>query len=338
MKKALLLMLLFIFISTNALSQNFIQGKITGAVQEGISVKLYKPYCGSDAVIVDTITTNTNGYYGFGCLDNGTYSVVPDYAGYYFNPEYEEVAIPQTEIQSYDFVASGIYTISGTVSGDIQEGVTITLSGDDSETTITASAGSYSFTDLVSGSYTITPRSIAYTFDPESSTVEIINTNVIGIDFTAISGCNYVDRFVDDSGTVTDCRTGLVWLKNANCFNQQIWDNAMSSAAGLNSGECGLTDGSVEGDWRLPKFEELSGIKADSLTGNPNNPSSIWTIPEAPFFNVQHHYYWSTTNCSATGQAWFSAVGLDSACASATFDDQYVWPVRQPIDTGEMVF
>jgi hypothetical protein len=146
-------------------------------------------------------------------------------------------------------------------------------------------------------------------------------------------------RFVDNGdGTVTDTLTNLSWLKNANCYGARTWDNATLDAAGLNSGECGLTDGSVEGDWRLPTFEEQSGIKADSPTRNPNNPSGIWTIPDAPFFNVQPHYYWSTTNCSATGQAWFSAVGFDSACTSATCDDQYVWPVRQPIDTGEMVF
>jgi hypothetical protein len=37
-KKALLLMFVLMFISTNALSQNWIQGRITGDVQEGISV------------------------------------------------------------------------------------------------------------------------------------------------------------------------------------------------------------------------------------------------------------------------------------------------------------
>jgi hypothetical protein len=143
-------------------------------------------------------------------------------------------------------------------------------------------------------------------------------------------------RFVDNGdGTVTDTLTNLIWLKNANCYGAQTWDNATLDTAGLNNGECGLTDGSAEGDWRLPTFEELSGIKADFPTRSPNNPSFSWTIPAAPFLNVQPHYYWSTTNCSGTGQAWFSALGFDSACASATCDDQYVWPVRQPIDTGK---
>ena len=146
-------------------------------------------------------------------------------------------------------------------------------------------------------------------------------------------------RFIDnDDGTVLDNLTNLVWLRNANCFGAQTLDNATLDAAGLKSGECGLTDDSVEGDWRLPTFEELSGLKADSHTRNPNYLSGSWIIPGTPFLSVQPNYYWSTTNCSLTGQAWFRAVGFDFACTAATCDDQYAWPVRQPIDTDEMIF
>ena len=146
-------------------------------------------------------------------------------------------------------------------------------------------------------------------------------------------------RFIDnDDGTVSDNLTNLVWLRNANCFGAQTLDNATLDAAGLKSGECGLTDDSVEGDWRLPTFEELSGLKADSHTRNPNYLSGSWIIPGTPFLSVQPKYYWSTTNCSLTGQAWFRAVGFDFACTAATCDDQYGWPVRQPINTDEMIF
>ena len=146
-------------------------------------------------------------------------------------------------------------------------------------------------------------------------------------------------RFIDnDDGTVSDNLTNLVWLRNANCFGAQTLDNATLDAAGLKSGECGLTDDSVEGDWRLPTFEELSGLKADSHTRNPNYLSGSWIIPGTPFLSVQPNYYWSTTNCSLTGLAWFRAVGFDFACTAATCDDQYAWPVRQPIDTDEMIF
>ena len=64
-------------------------------------------------------------------------------------------------------------------------------------------------------------------------------------------------RFTDNgNGTVTDNNTNLVWLKDAYCFGEQNWDDAMSTAASLATGSCGLTDGSLAGYWRLPTKEE----------------------------------------------------------------------------------
>ena len=38
-------------------------------------------------------------------------------------------------------------------------------------------------------------------------------------------------RSVDNGdGTVTDMLTGLVWLRNANCFGQRTWMNALADA------------------------------------------------------------------------------------------------------------
>jgi hypothetical protein len=63
--------------------------------------------------------------------------------------------------------------------------------------------------------------------------------------------------------TVTACRTDLIWLKDANYFGEQLWSTAISLANELNDGECGLSDGSVEGDWRLPTKEDLQGLGTD---------------------------------------------------------------------------
>jgi hypothetical protein len=103
-KKAILFMLVLMFISTNALSQNWIQGQITGDIKEGITVQLYKIICGSDDDWVWFSKSNSEGYYGFGNLANGSYRVVPENASHLFNPEFINVEIPQTIIQSYDFI------------------------------------------------------------------------------------------------------------------------------------------------------------------------------------------------------------------------------------------
>jgi hypothetical protein len=97
------------------------------------------------------------------------------------------------------------FTISGTVSGAIQQGVTITLSGDSSDTTTTDASGYYSFPDLVNGSYTIipsvTPSSLIwYSFTPFNKAVTINKADVGANDFTSTE--NAVLTF-SISGTIT---------------------------------------------------------------------------------------------------------------------------------------
>ena len=47
-------------------------------------------------------------------------------------------------------------------------------------------------------------------------------------------------RFIDNKdGTVTDSLTGLIWLKNMNCFGMMDWEGAMLAAKSLKDGDCG---------------------------------------------------------------------------------------------------
>jgi hypothetical protein len=116
-KKALLLMLFLMFISTNALSQNTIYGTVgnvsSGDVQEGVTVELYTTSCGGD-ILEATTETDVNGYYSFGGLNSQRYLILVEEIGYRFVPVSAWVDIPQTEPQSYDFTATVIrYTDNG---------------------------------------------------------------------------------------------------------------------------------------------------------------------------------------------------------------------------------
>jgi hypothetical protein len=130
-------------------------------------------------------------------------------------------------------------------------------------------------------------------------------------------------RFTDNgNGTVTDNLTGLIWLKNANCFGARNWTQALSDANTLNSGECGLGDGSSEGDWRLPNVRELQSL-IDYGRYSPALPSGH------PFTGVQSSLYWSsTTQATNASYAW----GVYMRCGHVHWDDKmrtrYVWPVR----------
>jgi hypothetical protein len=134
------------------------------------------------------------------------------------------------------------------------------------------------------------------------------------------------------NGTVTDNLTGLIWLKDADCFGTKSWTNALSSANGLASGSCGLSDGSSAGDWRLPNREELYSL-VDFAFYAPAVSNAAGTAKWSagdPFTNVQSSYYWSSTTYAAeTPYAWYVYMSWgyvgDNNPKSNPY---YVWPVR----------
>ena len=130
-------------------------------------------------------------------------------------------------------------------------------------------------------------------------------------------------RFTDNNnGTVTDNLTGLIWLKNANCFGRRTWADALSDVNGLNSGECGLTDGTVAGDWRLPNRNELTSL-LDLGTVNPALPAGH------PFTNFVAFWYWSSSTFDNTGSAWVvDFIGGMVGFGENTIDDFFVTAVR----------
>jgi hypothetical protein len=71
------------------------------------------------------------------------------------------------------------------------------------------------------------------------------------------------NRYVDcGNGTVTDTATGMIWLKDAGCLGALNWADANHAAARLKQGQCGLTDRSRRGDWRLPTNTEWQTMVA----------------------------------------------------------------------------
>ena len=130
-------------------------------------------------------------------------------------------------------------------------------------------------------------------------------------------------RFIDNSdGTVTDDLTGLIWLKNANCFGGKVWLDALASSNSLANGQCGLSDGSVPGDWRLPNVRELHSL-VDFSNHNPALPSGH------PFTGLPSVYYWSsTTGALGTHYAWHVDMDHGHVLGNPKDNDYYVWPVR----------
>ena len=140
-------------------------------------------------------------------------------------------------------------------------------------------------------------------------------------------------RFTDNGdGTVTDNLSGLIWLKNANCFGGKAWQEALSDCNDLSAGYCGLTDGSSEGDWRLPHRRELLSLIHDGYYDPAlSNTAGTGKWSEGnPFTNVQSLSYWSSsTALDTTSYAWLVSMytgRMVSADKVSTI--LFVWPVR----------
>lgn len=159
------------------------------------------------------------------------------------------------------------------------------------------------------------------------------------------SGNIYVDC---GNGTVTDNRTGLIWLKRASClFDTSNWITAMGFAAGLsdhmpNPHDCRLSDNSSPGEWRLPSAAEWEAMMVDATalgcipTITNDAGTACWdeSCSEGAgcsFQGVQDYYYWTATTSveDPVGSAWFADVDLggfvDTEVKSMKL---YVWPVR----------
>lgn len=153
-----------------------------------------------------------------------------------------------------------------------------------------------------------------------------INCAGTGQDGDKLSGTALpVPRFNDNgNGTITDNLTGLVWLKNAGCFAINPWATALGNANNLSSGECGLSDGSRAGDWRLPNRKEML-----SLINRQQSDNSAW-LNSSGFTAVQPGTYWTSTTYAGDGSRTWS-VGMSASSVNFSHKTQdicYTWPVR----------
>jgi hypothetical protein len=428
-KKALLLMLVLMFISTNALAQHYIQGKMSGDVQAGISIELYLVVsCGGDE-LVDTVTTNSDGYYFWENLADGNYKVVPDNESYNFTPESKNFTIPRTDFYNKNFTAvferfidNNDGTVTDTITGLIWLNDTNTDScfpdkynQDTGESLVGFLSDGYcglsdnsmygdwrlptekewadlgfippmaSYTgadydswifnnndgllniihDNIYSGYHFTGGNGKFVFftsdtylwqfsiqgfdgellfdkgmqierwchewlpvpgDPVCAYPELNNHKVRPVRDPIIPPCDTVDRFLDHGdGTVTDCRTDLLWLKDANCFGAHDWDTATLNIPDGVIYACDVSIGA--GDWRLPTKEELQGIGTDPPTtwsGAP--PVDTWTMPGAPFTNIEMGGHWSSTEEGANF-AWDTSMINGVTGVERKEVENVAWPV-----------
>jgi hypothetical protein len=156
------------------------------------------------------------------------------------------------------------------------------------------------------------------------------------------------NRYVNcGNGTVADTHTGLIWLQDAGCLGSLNWADANRAAAALGNGQCGLTDGSTPGDWRLPNNAEWMAMvdaAKNHLLLQCTNPAltddsgsvCFGDGSGSSFSNLARFYWSSTTNSQSSGllpDATKAGVIDLSPGLVLTYSDksccpQQAWPVR----------
>lgn len=151
-------------------------------------------------------------------------------------------------------------------------------------------------------------------------------------------------RFTDNGdGTVTDDLTGLIWLKDADCIQNEYpgfdtfatagdgyvsWQQTLDFVAGINAGTYSNCGGG-QTDWRLPNINELHSL-IDLSQANPALPSGH------PFTGIKTYYWSSTPIITIAGpytfaNAWYVRPSDGYVTGtSQTFNNpgMSAWPVR----------
>lgn len=147
-------------------------------------------------------------------------------------------------------------------------------------------------------------------------------------------------RFVDNTdGTVTDRLTGLIWLKDARCFddtetfNIHGWEEGLDAIADFNTdpGSFSCEDYDVEKHqtgWRMPNYKEFWSLM-DRSEKVPALTSGHPFLHTGPGIN-----YWTSTTYAGGSDpvAWIATPTINGIFdhMSKSHGDPIVWPVRGP--------
>ena len=136
-------------------------------------------------------------------------------------------------------------------------------------------------------------------------------------------------RFTDNNnGTVKDNSTGLIWLKDANCFGKMTWQSALNTVSDFNANPTSYNCADYDennppyNDWRLPNVIELHS-QTDFSRYGPAISSSH------PFVNVDGiGYYWSSSTLFTFSYARNIYKWNGDLSARTKTSNFYNWPVR----------
>lgn len=165
-----------------------ISGRVTNASGTniaGVQIEIRN----NNGALIGTTFTDNNGQYWFLNIPTGAYTLVPSLTGYTFTPQPAAITLENTDVVQ-NFTAIPPASISGTVreGANPLTGVTVTLLNDNGQPVgspvITGADGTYTFTNIIAGTYSVTATLQCYRFSTTvTMPLTVAGSNINNVDF-----------------------------------------------------------------------------------------------------------------------------------------------------------
>ena len=161
---------------------------------------------------------NSSGAYTFPNLAAGSYTIAPRDANHVFTPNSLFASLESSAVGGLNFTGtettSPTYKIAGTLSGAVTAGAIITLNGANVGAVGTDRGGSYSFSGLTAGTYTVSASLAGHAFSASRTvTLTDVDSNENGFNATATPGGS--DVVITSVGSMPTATVGKAYSSSA---------------------------------------------------------------------------------------------------------------------------
>ncbi len=187
-----------------------ISGLITDPKEEFSSDKIHEITVkleGKDEQVSKDTTCETNGNFEFSGIYPGTYVITPFLEEGSFIPGNREITLSVENSQENNFeihYKEDVHTVSGEITGEAIEGITIILKKQDNTKNYedrTNGDGEFEF-NVLNGEYTLIPQKIGYEFDPPSIPISVNDSDISVREFKAVKLIGDIKWQVGTNGVI----------------------------------------------------------------------------------------------------------------------------------------